>query len=56
VFARRVTCIAGPFEAVTRRWTQGERYGGGVNPEAKPIPIEFDLGGAIDVVLAARGK
>src|SRR5216684_3929768 len=56
VFARRVTSVAAPFEAVARRRTQGKRYGGGVNGEAKPILIEFDLGGDIDVVLATRGN
>jgi hypothetical protein len=56
VLARRVTRVAAPFEAVARRRTQGKRYGGGVNGEAKPILIEFDLGGDVDVVLAARGN
>ena len=56
VLARRVTSVAAPFEAAARRRTQGKRYGGGVNGEAKPILIEFDLGGDIDVVLAARGN
>jgi hypothetical protein len=55
VLARHVTRVAVPFEAVARRWAQGKRYGGGVNGEAKPILIEFDLGGDIDVVLAACG-
>jgi hypothetical protein len=56
VLARHVTRVAAPFEAVARRRTQGQRYGGGVNGEAKPILIEFDLGGDIDVVLAACGN
>jgi hypothetical protein len=55
VLARYVTRVAAPFEAVTCRRTEGKRYGGGVNGEAKPIPVEFDLGGDIDVVFAARG-
>ena len=55
MLARYVTRVAVPFEAVARRRTEGKRYGSGVNGEAKPIPIEFDLGGDIDVVLAARG-
>jgi hypothetical protein len=55
VLARYVTRVAAPFEAVTCRGTEGKRYGGGVNGEAKPIPVEFDLGGDIDVVFAARG-
>jgi len=55
MLARHVARVAVPFEAAACRRTQGKRYGAGVNGEAKPIPIEFDLGGDIDIVLAAGG-
>ena len=55
VLARHIAGAAAPFEAITGRRTQGQRYRGRVHGEAKPIPIEFDLSSDVDVVLAAGG-
>src|ERR1019366_6905449 len=55
MLARHVALVAAPFKAAARRRTEGERYSGGVNGEAKHIPIEFDLRADVNVVLATRG-
>lgn len=55
MLAGHLAFVTAPVEAVACLWTEGQRHGGRVNGEAKPIRIEFDLVGDIDVVLAARG-
>ena len=54
MLARNVAGAAVPFETVSGRRIEDQRYCGGVQGEAKPIPIEFDLRGDVDVVFAAR--
>ena len=55
VLAGHIAGAAAPFEAITGSGTHSECYGGRVHGEAKPVPVEFDLGGDVDVVLAAGG-
>ena len=51
---RDIARITAPFEAVASRRAEGQRDRRAVQGEAKLVPIEFDLRGDIDVVLAAR--
>ncbi len=52
--ARDIACIAAPFEAVASRRAESQRDHRALHGKSKLAPIEFDLRGEIDIVLAAR--
>jgi hypothetical protein len=52
MFARHITGVAAPFETIACFRTQRKRYSGVAESEAKPIPVELDLRGDINLVFA----
>jgi hypothetical protein len=55
MLTRDIACITPPLETIASRRAERQRDCRAVHGEAKFVPIEFDLSGDIDIVLATRG-